>query len=246
MAPHLFTSAAVSVSRDPADPALAAVAASLGLDAADVAQVHQVHGRAVVTFDRDEFQPHGKGLADVAKPEIRPDRIFADVLVSNDPRRAVGVRVADCVPILLADRTGRIVAAVHAGWRGTAARVVAAAVSALDQFGVAPHDLIAAFGPSIRACCYEVGPEVREAFRGAGFAESVTSDWFAPGKGDRLYLDVPRANRDQLETLGVSADQIFDSGLCTAHHPGVFHSYRRAGTHAGRALGAIRANNHEE
>lgn len=179
--------------------------------------------------------------------EIRPDRISADVLVSTDPRLAVGVRVADCVPILLADRRGRIVAAVHAGWRGTAARVVAAAVSALqDQFGVAPHDLIAALGPSIRACCYEVGPEVSDAFRGAGFAESVTSAWFSPGKGDRLYLDVPRANRDQLETLGVRADQIFDSGLCTAHHPGVFHSYRRAGTHAGRALGAIRAHKDEK
>jgi copper oxidase (laccase) domain-containing protein len=119
--------------------------------------------------------------------------------------------------------------------------VVVSAVGALgNEFGVAPRDLLAALGPSIRSCCYEVGPEVRERFRAAGHHESALDAWFSPGKGDRFYLDVARSNRDQLEALGVPADQIFDSGLCTAHNAGVFHSYRRQGRGAGRALAAIR------
>jgi len=237
VAPHLFTSAAVSVSRDPDDPALAAVAASLGLTPDAVMQVHQVHGREVVVARKQNgdaylFSQFGK---QVSVP------FAADSLVSDDPGRAVGVRVADCLPILLANRSGRVVAAVHAGWRGTAAGVVGAAMSALrDQFGVVPGEVIAAFGQSIRACCYQVGPELREAFRAAGHRKASLRRWFSPGTGDRLYLDVPQANRDQLEALGVPARQIFDSALCTACHDGVFHSYRRGGAHAGRALAAIR------
>jgi YfiH family protein len=243
VAPHLFTSAAITVSRDPGDPALAAVAASLGLDPAEVAQVHQVHGCAVVRFGRDEFQflHHSNDRTAVAETEIRPDPISADALVSDDPHRAVGVRVADCVPILMTDRTGRVVAAVHAGWRGTAHRVAEAALSALEnRFGIRPGDVLAALGPSIRACCYEVGPEVRDAFRDAGHEERATAAWFSPGNRNRLFLDVPLANRDQLAGLGVPPDQIFDSGLCTAHNQGAFHSYRRTGPHAGRALALIR------
>jgi YfiH family protein len=145
------------------------------------------------------------------------------------------------VPVLLAARSYPVVAAVHAGWRGTAAGVIAAAVEALrDRFGIAPGELTAALGPSIRACCYEVGPELREAFLAGGHETRSVSSWFSAGKGDRLQLDVPRANRDQLEALGVPARQIFDSGLCTACNDGVFHSYRRSGTDAGRSLAVIR------
>jgi YfiH family protein len=242
VAPHLFTSAAVSVSRDPADPGLAAVAPSLGLTPEAIEQVHQVHG-CDVKFVRNEFhflQPR-PSAGEVAQTEIRSERISADALVSDDPNRAVAVRVADCVPILLADRAGRVVAAVHGGWRGTAAGVVRSAVEVVErQFGVAPRDLLAALGPSICARCYEVGPEVREQFRAAGHRQSALDAWFTRGNGGRFYLDVPRSNRDQLEALGVPASQIFDSGLCTMHNGEAFHSYRRQGTHAGRGLAVIR------
>lgn len=235
MAPHLFTSAAISVSREPGDSALGSVAASLGLEAAATVQVHQVHGREVVVARNGDTHLFSQSCEKVSVP------ISADAIVSDDSSRAVGVRVADCVPILLAEKTGRVVAAVHAGWRGTSAGVVGAAINVLrEQFGVNPLEIIAALGPSIRACCYEVGPELVESFRAAGHGHASIDAWFSPGREDRLYLDVPAANRDQLRALGVPDDQIYDSGLCTACHSGVFHSYRRSGTHAGRGLAVIR------
>jgi YfiH family protein len=163
------------------------------------------------------------------------------VVATDDPLRGVAVRVADCAPILIGDRHGRAVAAVHAGWRGTAARAAQAGVEALRaRAAIEPSDLNVAIGPSIRACCYEVGPELREAFSAAGHDDAAIGRWFTRGKGDRWQLDVPRANRDQLEAAGVPAAQIFDSGLCTACHPDVFHSYRRTGRATGRMIGVIR------
>lgn len=227
VAPHLFTTRALDVSRDPGHPALAAVAASLSLTAAHIIQVHQVHGAGVLMLQN-------------GAPASSPDGpIEADAMVSEDPSRAIGVRVADCAPILLADRTTGRVAAVHAGWRGTVARVVAAAIDAMKARGTRPDDLVGAIGPSIGPCCYEVGPEIREAFLAAGHAEADVSRWFAAGRGDRWQLDVPAANRDQLVALGVPAVQIHASGLCTACHPGVFHSYRRSRS-AGRMLALIK------
>jgi hypothetical protein len=221
VAPHLFTTRALSVSRDPDDEALARVAASVGLTPAEVVQVHQVHGCRVLAV-----RP-GAGM---------PSDFEGDVLVSDDPGRAVGVRVADCAPVLIGDRKRRVVAAVHAGWRGTAARAAVAGVIALQRvFGSDPADLVAAIGPLIRECCYEVGPSTREAFHEAGAGR-----WFSPGRGDRLQLNVAAANRDQLEAAGVPRDNIHDSGLCTACRLDTFFSYRTEGQNAGRMLAVIR------
>ncbi len=202
-------------------------------------QAHQVHGNTVYWFGWNFNVCH----PDLAKIEIPPEPISvsADVLATDDPRRGVGVRIADCAPILVADRAGRAVAAVHAGWRGTAARAARAGVEAMRiRAGINPPDLIAAIGPSIRACCYEVGPELRDRFAAAGHDKAAIDRWFSKGKGDRWQLDVPRANRDQLEAAGVPSEQIFDSGLCTACHTDVFHSYRKTGPGAGRMIGVIR------
>ena len=257
VAQHLFTSSAVSVSRDPSDPALAAVAVSIGLTADAIVQVHQVHGRDVLVVRRNgDSHRSEKGAVPVSE---------ADALVSDDPRRALGVRVADCVPILMADRHSGAVAAVHAGWRGTAVGAVRAAVDAMrTEFATRARDLIVAIGPSIRSCCYEVGPELRAAFAGAGHEAAAIDRWFAKGKRDRWQLDVVRANRDQLRAAGVAATQIHDSGLCTLcenaaasrfddrriglaastdrprREDDAFHSYRREGAHAGRMLAVIR------
>jgi copper oxidase (laccase) domain-containing protein len=169
----------------------------------------------------------------------------------------------------MADRRTGVVSAVHAGWRGTAQQVVRAAIDAMRrEFGTAPADLVVAIGPSIRACCYEVGPELRTAFSDAGHDVAAIDRWFLRGKGDRWQLDVIRANRDQLEAAGVPSTQIHDSGLCTmcqkaASSPDLnrasnapptgrargetggetiaLHSYRRSRGAAGRMLAAIRA-----
>jgi YfiH family protein len=210
------------------------VAAALGVGA--VLTVNQVHGRAV------RVASTGATAA-----EERPD---ADALVTRDPAHAVAVRAADCAPILLADQATGAVAAVHAGWRGTAAGIVGATVAAMTrEYGSRPGDLIAAIGPSIRPCCYEVGSELVDAFAAAGHPRHLVDRWFQvrdPGSGVRdpkkgLFLDVAGANRDQLLLAGLADERIYDCGLCTAMHPDVLTSYRIEKEKAGRLAGVIRS-----
>jgi YfiH family protein len=195
--------------------------------------VHQVHGRDVVPVRR-------------GSPEL-PEPASGDVLVSDDPHVAVAVRAADCVPLLMADSTSGAVAAVHAGWRGTAAGAARAAVDALTrEFGAKPADLVAAIGPSIGACCYEVGSELVDAFAAAGHPRYLIDRWFlaptAPrGSSERarLRLDLAGANRDQLILAGVKEENVFSCGVCTAMHLDVLTSYRVERERAGRLAGAI-------
>jgi YfiH family protein len=143
----------------------------------------------------------------------------ADALLENRPGSVVAVKTADCMPILLADERQQAVAAVHAGWRGTAARIVAAAIDAMRRgFGTRPEDLHAAIGPGIGACCYEVGPEVMEQFGGQG----------------RGHLDLEAVNRRQLQESGVTPSRIYASHLCTMCRADEFHSFRRDREAAGR------------
>lgn len=136
----------------------------------------------------------------------------ADALIQDTPGAIVAVKTADCMPILLADDRNHAIAMVHAGWRGTAARIVGAAVAAMrDRFHSDPRDLHAAIGPGIGKCCYEVGPEVNEQFGGQG----------------RGHVDLSAENQRQLIDAGVTADRIYASNLCTMCHPDQFHSFRR-------------------
>jgi YfiH family protein len=229
-AAHLFTTRQLELS-SPAH--LRALAGSVG--AREVAMVSQVHGREVVVVRQGTPVP-------AARPE-------ADVLVSDAPEIAIAIRVADCVPLLMADRVRGVVAAVHAGWRGTAARAAVAAIDALGrEFGTRPGDLVVALGPSIGACCYEVGTNLVAAFAAAGHERYLIDRWFlspppARGSSERpgLTLDVARANSDQLVLAGVPEDQIFASGLCTAMHLDVLTSYRKEKDKATRLAGVIRA-----
>ena len=142
------------------------------------------------------------------------------------------------MPLLIADRRLGAVAAVHAGWRGTAGGIAGAAVSHLKSvYGSRAGDLMAALGPSIGPCCYSVGEELVGAFERNGHGASVER-WFLRGPGVRL--DLWRANREQLEAGGIPATAVFVSGLCTACHPEWFYSYRREGRAAGRLVGFIR------
>jgi hypothetical protein len=152
------------------------------------------------------------------------------------------------------------VAAVHAGWRGTAAGAAPSAVEALgERFGADPADLVAAIGPSIGPCCYRVGQDVRAAFEAAGAQAGSRDGWFssvptiealrgvpgtdpaASGGGPALFLDTWTANADQLRDAGVPASQIHVSRACSSCYRDVFHSYRVDGERAGRMIGIIRA-----
>jgi len=231
VAPHLFTTRQLPLSSQGDWERLSAA-----LGAARVAQLTQVHGRDVVVVRGAEGAQSG-GAA---------ERPYGDILVSDDPDVALAVRAADCVPLLIADRATGAVAAVHAGWRGTAAAAAPAAVEAMSrQFGSRPADLVVAIGPSIGACCYEVGYELIDAFLAAGHARADVSRWFTtPPGGIKPRLDTWAANRDQLRHAGVPAEQIHVAGLCTACHLDLFPSFRKEKERAGRMVGAICARRH--
>lgn len=228
VAPHVFTTRQLRLT-DPGDQRRLAE----GLGAERLFMVTQVHDAGVAVI---------RGGASVERAE-------ADVIVSDDPSTAIAVRVADCVPILLADRRTGAVAAVHAGWRGTAARAAVAAVRAMQrEFGTDATDLLAAIGPAIGGCCYEVGSELVDAFAAAGHERYLIDRWFLsppPPHGSRerspLRLDLAAANRDQLVLAGVAEQAVFSSGLCTAMHLDVLTSFRREHDRAGRIAGVIRA-----
>jgi polyphenol oxidase len=223
--PHLFTSRDVTLRQNDAE--WTAVAASLGVASDRVRLVKQVHGVHTAVARR------GQGW-----PSLRPE---ADIVITDDPSIAVGVRTADCAAILLYDAARNVSGAAHAGWRGTAANAARAAVRALEtEFGSRPRDLIAAIGPCLGPCCGEVGPDVVEAFRDGGADAAAIDRWFAPGSGDRSQLDLERANIDQLAAAGVDPATIFASGLCTKTEERRLHSYRAHGSSAGRLLAAIR------
>jgi YfiH family protein len=230
-----------AAARDP-EPGWAEAAAAAGTPSALV-RLRQVHGASVVV--RRAGAEAGAGV-----PE-------ADIIVSDDPRLALAIQTADCVPLLLADRASGVVAAAHAGWRGLAAGVPRTAVEALRrEFGSEPGDLVAAIGPSIGACCYEVGADVRAAFHDGGF-DSAMAGWFhdvpqpsplnpsmpalpASRRANHWFFDGWAAATHQLRHAGVPATQIHAARLCTASHD-AFCSYRRDAQAAGRMAAVIRA-----
>jgi hypothetical protein len=174
-------------------------------------------------------QVHGARV--VAAPwEGTPE---ADAAIAAAPGFILGIQTADCLPVLLVDPERRLVAAAHAGWRGTAQGIAARAVEALAARGSRPEDLVAALGPGIGPCCYEVGDEVREAFGASGSA------FFRPGPNGRPHLDVRAANVRQLVEAGLRAEAIHHLADCTRCRGELYPSYRRDGAAAGRMISFV-------
>jgi polyphenol oxidase len=218
---------------------------ALGSDTWQLVTLRQIHSDVVHVHDAVSAVP-----------------LSGDAVITSTPGLLLAVQTADCVPILLADTRRRVVAAVHAGWRGTLARIVAKTVGRMRMsFGTVPRDIVAALGPSIGQCSYEVGPEVAQAFA-AQFAEARA--WFdgpfdalatgeepnplkwltmvPPGHDPpppRVQLDLIAANRWQLEDAGVPAAQIIFSDLCTACRTDLLFSYRRENGRTGRMMSVI-------
>ena len=147
-----------------------------------------------------------------------------DALVTSEAGNWIGVRTADCVPILIADPEHRVTAAIHAGWRGTVASIASHAVNTMTQeFGCNPGRMLVAIGPAIGPCCFEVGPEVAQQFHSTA-----------------RTIDLAAATRDCLVNSGVPADQIEVMRLCTVcTGPRQFHSFRRDKEQSGRMVSAI-------
>lgn len=242
VAAHFFTTRAWAPGQAGADDtAWEPVARAAGVAPQQLVRARQVHGMMAV----------------VAKEAGEPTR-DADIIVSNNPELALAVQSADCVPILIADRRTGAVAAAHAGWRGLSVRVPGAAVAAMTrEFGSQRKDLVAAIGPAIGACCYEVGRDVLDRFIRTGFTRDQIERWFranpvddrrnpplpslrAEARPDHWYFDAWSSARDQLRMVGIPDGQIFAAELCTASHPETLCSYRRDGSPAGRLAAVIR------
>ncbi len=202
------------------------------------------------------LQFHSDAILHFEKAPTEPSR--GDAAVTKSAGLLLAVQTADCVPILLVDPKNRAVAAVHAGWRGTLARIVEKAIGRMQmQFGSRAGDLLAAIGPAIGGCCYEVGTEVAAAFSGQFanaaefFDELRTGDepnplqWLnmmPPGHQPppkKVLLDLRKANRSQLEAAGVVAANIFVSDLCTGCERELLFSYRKEGALSGRMMAVI-------
>ena len=222
LADHVFTTRQLRFRDESLAGDLTRLGAAFNLKAADIVSLKQVHGRSVFVV--------GPGEPVLEQPE-------ADAVISLDPSRVISVRVADCVPMLIADSGGRAVAAIHAGWRGTAAGIAYATVMRLSELGVPASDLVVAMGPSIGPCCYQVDEKVRFAMsQGHRDAEQ----WFAPDGGGHWRLNLWRANFDQLRAAGVQADAIDQSAICTSDRLDICYSYRKEGESTGRLVAAIK------
>ena len=195
--------------------------------------VRQVHSNRCVT-------------AAEAVQETTPE---ADGLMTGQAGVLLGIQTADCIPVLVADPVTRAVAAFHAGWRGTVARIVELGVGRMVQeFGSDPADLIAAIGPGIGPCCYTVGAEVLDRFTEEfSYASELFSQKAANPEallnGSEIRLDLrlnlKEANRRQLMAAGLRPDAIEMVGGCTACQPQIFYSHRASGGHAGRMMAVI-------
>lgn len=191
-----------------------AVAAEAGYALHQLVRVKQVHGAAVLRARDVDGRSEADGLW----------------CHRDDGPCVVAVLTADCVPVLLADREGTAVAAVHSGWRGTVAEISAVAVRVLAEAGVPPARLVAAIGPCIEQRAFEVGPEVAEHFDDA-FVERER--WPKP------HVDLVGAVRAQLRGAGVPSESIVRVGACTHDHPERYFSYRRDGAGIGQMMSFV-------
>jgi YfiH family protein len=210
--------------------------------------VSQIHSSVVVA--------HAVGEAQTG---ARPAK--ADGLMTDRAGVLIAIQTADCIPVLVADRKRRVVAAFHAGWRGTVRRIVESGIGRMRlEYGSRPEDLVAAIGPGIGACCYAVGDEVlssfesqfsyfRELFREVSDSDPVKTKYpmlfltqRAPGHspmGPSLHLNLIEANRRQLLDAGVKAGAIQIVGGCTRCHPELYFSHRASQGRAGRMMAVI-------
>ncbi len=215
--------------------------AALGASDLDLIPLKQIHSDVIRAFS----QPAAGSCK-------------GDASTTNRPGLLLAIQTADCVPILLVDPKNRAVAAIHAGWRGTLARITEKAVGRMRfEFRSKPADLLAAIGPSIGPCCYEVAADFVTKFT-AQFADAA--DYFdEPRSGEEpnplqwlnmkppghqpppknVHLDLRKANRSQLVASGLLAKNIYVSDLCTACHTGMLFSHRREGPLSGRLISAI-------
>lgn len=167
------------------------------------------------------------------------DPKIADAVITREKGLLIGVQTADCVPVLIHDRSRHVAAAVHAGWRGTAAEILGKTIAVMaGRFSSSPSDLVVAIGPAIRWCCYQVGYEVVEAVAKTLHTGRAKKD-FVMRKGEAYCIDLQTANRMHALAAGVPAAQVWTAPECTFCLPDCYYSYRYAKGPTGRQGGFI-------
>lgn len=204
------------------------LATAAGAPLGCLSRVSQVHGDRVLEARVEEAL-----VAEEGGDTLRPPEGEADALWTGVPGTWVAVGTADCVPVLLVDPDGRRVAAVHSGWKGTDADISARAVEALVAQGARPERLLAAVGPAIQRCCYEVSAELGQRFTARFGSEVVVEE------GGRIRLDLSRAVRLTLLGAGLRAAHVDVLQVCTACEPSRFFSHRRDAGRTGRHLNLV-------
>lgn len=184
-------------------------------------------------------QTHSDHMAVVTSENLSNSVSDTDALITNEPGLFVCVQTADCVPILLFDPQKKVVAAIHAGWRGTVAKIALKTVQQMTaKFGCQPADIIAGIGPSIHMHAYEVGPEVAETVI-TNFSNSPALLKPSLNEG-KAYFDLWEANQTVLIESGIQEENIEVMGLCSFEHSDLFYSARRDGIDTGRMVSGIR------
>jgi len=201
------------------------LATAFGINPEALVTVRQTHGNDILVIDEPN-EDYGHFLG-----------VEADAIITSQPGVMIGVCVADCAPIVLLDPDKGVIAAVHAGWQGTAHKLAAKTVVGMKaMFDCNPKRMRAAIGPSIGRCCYEVDAPVRQAFVQSG----ISWDAFAEQSGDGKWrLDLSAANRDLLISAGLPPGSVQVSDMCVCCHRELFFSYRRDGGETGRQMGFI-------
>lgn len=208
----------------------------LGIDNNRLLMPHQVHRAEVACIDAPFLE---------LTPAERKEKLESiDAVMTNVPGVCIGVSTADCIPILLYDQQKRVVAAVHAGWRGTVQRIAKKAVEVMKAtYGSSPSDLLAQIGPGISLKSFEVGQEVYDAFAAEGFSMEPISCLMPSsqgvGNGEKWHIDLPACNCQQLLEAGLRSEQIHTLHVCTYEQHADYFSARRLGIHSGRIFTGI-------
>jgi YfiH family protein len=198
-----------------------AVLEALGVPEGRLLTLRQVHGAEVLVYEGDT--------------RMLTHPLPYDAVITDKKRVALAISTADCLPILMIDRSKKVIAAIHAGWRGMWRGVVRKTVSTMiEAFESSPGDILAGIGPAIGPCCYEVGTEVVSLFQNS----SDSPQEFIQEREGKTYLDLSRAAQLELNQVGIPLKNIETISLCTACRKDLFYSYRRDGK-TGRQLSFI-------
>lgn len=194
-----------------------------GITIKKLIEANESHSANILLIDHEDSAGR---LVYVDETHVIKDGEGFDAMITDVPGIMLAIRTADCVPVFLYDRVKQIVGMVHSGWRGTLRRIVPHSIKIMEQYyGSRPEDIIAAFGPSICAKCYEVGEDVLKLFS-TRFHSNELSRYFVPKGNDKYYFDGKEIIRNDMIQCGIEPDNIYDTKICS-YESDNYASFRR-------------------